>query len=147
MSFKPVRTFLESRLIEVDSDFEVHDDAFSFENIGNNDFNKRYHIFYGNVATSVDNQHTTNDVVNATVSLFFRGYRNATESLDESMDIANSYRLNCLKIAPLRDQQFIKRVVCSSIQAEPLDTNDNSIKITLQFSINVIFGTAVNLNC
>lgn len=147
MSFKPVRTFLESRLLEVDSDFEVHEDAFSFDNIGNNDFNKRYHIFYGNVTTSVDNQHTTNDVVNATVSLFFRGYRNATESLDESMDLANEYRLNCLKIAPLRDQQFIKRVVCNSIQAEPLDTNDNSIKITLQFSINVIFGTAVNLNC
>lgn len=147
MSFKPVRSFLEARLLEVDSDFEVHDDAFSLENIGNNDFNKRYHIFYGNVATSVDNQHTTNDIVNATVTLFFRGYRNATESLDESMDLANTYRLNCLKIAPLRAQDFIKRVVCSSIQAEPLDSNDNSIKITLQFSINVIFGTAVNLNC
>lgn len=147
MSFKPVRSFLEARLLEVDSDFEVHDDAFSLENIGNNDFNKRYHIFYGNVATSVDNQHTTNDIVNATVTLFFRGYRNATESLDESMDLANTYRLNCLKIAPLRAQDFIKRVVCSSIQAEPIDTNDNSIKVTLQFSINVIFGTAVNLNC
>ena len=147
MSFKPVRSFLEARLLEIDRDFEVHDDAFSLENIGNNDFNKRYHIFYANVATSVDNQHTTNDVVNATVSLFFRGYRNATESLDESMDLANTFRLNCLKIAPIRAQDFIKRVVCNSIQAEPLDTNDNSIKVTLQFSISVIFGTAVNLNC
>ncbi len=147
MSFKPVRSFLESRLLEVDRDFEVHDDAFSFDNIGNNDFDKRYHIFYGSVNTSVDNQHTTNDVVNATVTLFFRGYRTATESLDESMDLANTYRLNCLKIAPLREQDFIKRVVCNSIQAEPLESNDNSIKITLQFSINVIFGTAVNLNC
>lgn len=147
MSFKPVRTFLQDRLLEVDSDFEVHDDAFSLDNVGNNDFDKRFHIFYGNVNTTLDNQHTTNDLVNATVTLFFRGYRNATEALDNSMDIANLYRINCLGISYLRGQDFIKRVVCNSIVAEPLDTNDNSIRITLQFSINIIFSTATSLNC
>ena len=147
MSFKPVRTFLEQRLLEVDSDFEAHEDAFNLDNVGSNDFNKRYHIFYGNVATSLDNQHTTNDVVSATVSLFFSGARNATEALDDAMDLANQYRLNCLKIGYLRSQDFIKRVVCNSIVAEPIESNDNQIKITLQFSINIIFGTAINLNC
>lgn len=147
MSFKPVRTFLTDRLLEVDQDFEAHADAFSTENIGSNDIDKRFHIFYGNVETSVSNQHTTNDIVNATVSLFFRGYRDATEALDEAMDLANDYRLNCLSIEPLRGQNFIKRVVCNNILAEPLDTNDNQIKITLQFAINVIFGTALDPDC
>ena len=146
MSFKPIRTFLENRLLEVDRDFEVQDDAFGLETLGSNELDKRYHIFYGNVATTLDNQHTTDDVVSATVSLYFRGYRTATDALDDSMDLANAYRLNCLKISALTNQDFIKRVVCNSILAEPLESNDNFIKITLQFSIRVIFGTAINFD-
>ena len=147
MSFKPVRNFLSNRLLEIDSSFEVFSDAFSDVNIGSNDFDKRFHIFYGNVATTVSNQLTTQDVVTATVSLFFNGYRDATEALDDSMDIANEFRLQCLKPVFLKNESHIKRVTCDNISASPVDTNDNSIKITLTFSISMIFGTGVNLDC
>lgn len=147
MSFKPIRSFLSDRLLEVDSDFEVHNDAFSTENIGANDFNKRYHIFYGNVATSVSNQVTTIDDVTATVKLYFQGFRDATESLDSAMDLANKFRIQCLKQNFIINQSFIKRVVCSSIQANPLNTNDNAIEIVLTFNIKVIFGLGVDLDC
>lgn len=147
MSFKPIRTFLEARLLEVDQDFELHDDAFEIGNIGDNDFDKRYHIFYGNVTTSSANQNTTTDVVTADVTLTFSGQRNATEALDTAMDIANKYRINCLRPAFLRNQTFIKKVVANSIRATPLDTNDNAISIVLSFNITVIFGTGIDLNC
>ncbi len=147
MSFKPVRSFFQDRLLEVDSSFTPHDDAFDTNNVGANNFDRRFHVFYGDVTTSVSNQNTTTDTVNATVTLFMSGERNATEALDESMDIANKFRLQCLKIDKLRNQTFIKRVVCNSIRAEALNTDDNSMKIILNFSVNVIFGLGLDLNC
>lgn len=147
MSFKPVRTFLTNRLLEVDSDFEVFDSPFDAEDIGANDFNKRFHIFYGSVTTTVANQNTTQDDVLATVTLSFNGYNSATDALDDAMDIANQYRIQCLKPVYLRSETFIKRVVCESIQADPLPTNENAILIRLQFRIRVIFGLGVNLDC
>lgn len=133
--------------MEVDPAFKVHDDAFSTANIGLNNFDKRYHIFYGNVTATVANQNTTQDNVQSIVTLHFKGKRNATEQLDEAMDIANKYRMQCLKPQFLKPQQFIKRVFCESIEAIPLDTDDNSIQIRLTFNISIIFGTGIDLNC
>lgn len=146
MSFKPIRSFLENRLLEVDPDFELYDHAFNNDNIGDLDFDKRYHIFYGNINATVSNQVTTQDEVNALVSIYFRGYRDTSESLDSAMDIANQYRINCLRMAHLKNEDHIKRVVCTNIVAEQLPTNDLAIKISLSFKISMIFGTNINLN-
>ena len=147
MSFKPIRTFLTDRLVEIDSDFTVFDNGFNSDQLGDSNFNKRFHIFYGSVATTTSNQNTTTDVVTAVVNLFFSGSRNSTDELDEAMDIANQYRINCLRRTKYSGQTFIKNVVCQSIEAEPLDTNDNAIRVRLTFNISIIFGLNVDLNC
>lgn len=147
MSFKPIRTFLTDRLVEIDSDFTVFDNGFTSDQVGSDNFNKRFHIFYGNVATTSSNQNTTSDVVTATTTLFFSGSRNSTDELDEAMDIANKYRINCLRRNKYSGQTFIKNVVCQSIEAIPLDTNDNAISIKLTFNISIIFGLELDLNC
>lgn len=147
MSFKPIRTFLENRLLAVDSDFEVYDQGFENSNVGANDFDKRYHIFYGSVATTSANQNVTNDVVTAIVTLYFQGARTSREALDDAMDLANEYRVECLKRTNYSTQTFIKNVVCSSIVAEPIaDSNDNAFRISLTFSISIIFGIGLNLD-
>ena len=146
MSFKPIRTFLEDRLLEIDSDFEAYDQGFENIEIGRNDFDKRYHIFYGNVSTTAANHNITQDTVNAVVTLYFSGSRTSTEALDDAMDLSNKYRLNCLKRIKYAGSNFIKNVQCNSISAEPIaESNDNSIKISLSFSIMVIFGLGINL--
>lgn len=147
MSFKPVRTFLQDRLLETDSEFEVFDQAFNNDQIGDADFNKRYHIFYGPVNATVSNQNTTQDVVSATVTLYFRGYRDSNESLDEAMDLANKYRINCLRTSYLKNQTNIKRVVCTNIVPEQMPTNDLAFKLILSFNISMIFGTNISLDC
>lgn len=148
MSFKPIRTFLTDRLLEIDSDFEVFDQGFESQEVGANDFDKRFHIFYGSVTASTANQNTTQDVVSAIVTLYFQGARESTEALDDAMDLANQYRLNCLKRIKYAGQSFIKNVVCDSIEATPVDlTNDNHVKVQLKFSVSVIFGTGIDLDC
>jgi len=147
MSFKPIRTFLADRLTEIDSDFSVFDNGFNSDQLGENNFDKRFHIFYGSVVTTASNQNTTSDVVTATVTLFFSGSRTSTDELDEAMDIANQYRINCLRRNKYTGQTFIKNVVCQSIEAQPLDTNDATIQIKLTFNITTIFGVGLDLNC
>ena len=146
MSFKPIRTFLENRLLEVDSDFQEHYAAFDLESVPSTNDDKRFHIFYGNVTTTTANQNTTDDTVNAVVTLWFSGQRETKDILDDAMDLANEFRINCLRQQKLSGQTFIKRVVSQSIVAEPLNTNDGSFRIILSFSIRVIFGTNVNLD-
>lgn len=147
MSFKPIRTYLSDRLTSLDSDYHEHTDAFNEDNIGDLNFDKAYHIFYGDVATTSANQNTTNDVVNATVSIFSQGHRDPIEALDNAMDFANQYRIECLKPKYIYSQQFIKQVKSVSIKAEPLQSNDNAIVVRLQFSISIMFGLGVNLDC
>lgn len=134
-------------MIEVDRKFQPHNDAFNNDNIGANEINKRFHITYNDVSATVANQNTTQDNVTMTVSLFFSGARDATEALDSAMDVANEYRMNCLRMKHLTTQHFIKRVVCTNIKPEPLVSNDNAIKIILTFNVQIIFGTGVDLNC
>jgi hypothetical protein len=141
VSFKPIRTFLNARLLEVDAEFEAYDAAFPNDTVGDNNFNKRFHIHYGPIATTVDNQNTTLDVATATVTLYFRGFRDNTGNpLDEAMDIANKYRLNCLHPKWLRSEPRIKRVVCSAISSEPLLNNDQAFKVVLTYSITMQYG-------
>ncbi len=147
MSFRPVRQYLEDRLLEVDQDFEVYDNAFENDNVGDNNFDKRYQIFYQVDNASVSNQLTTTDEVTARVTLFFDGGRETQEAFDSAMDLANIYRIQCLKIDKIRPYTHLKRVVCTSIIPEPLDSNDNSIKVLLTFRISMIFGLGVNLDC
>jgi hypothetical protein len=147
MSFRPVREYLKDRLLEIDSDFQVYDDAFENDSIGDNNFDKRFQIFYQVDSATVSNQLTTTDEVAARVTLFFDGGREAQESFDNAMDLANVYRIQCLKIDKLRQYVHLKRVVCTSIVPEPLDSNNNMIKVILNFRINMIFGVGVNLDC
>lgn len=147
MSLKPIRSFLTDRLLEIDSDFSMLDNGFETNNVGSDNFDKRFHIFYGNVATTASNQNTTTDVVSAVVTLFFSGSRNSVDELDDAMDLANQFRINCLRRTKYSNQDFIKNVVSQSIEATALDTNDNQIMIKLTFSISIIFGTGIDLDC
>lgn len=146
MSFKPIRTFLEDRLLSLDSDFEVYKKPFSDDEVGGNNYDKRYHIFYGPVQSTVANQNVTQDTVLATVELYFTGKRDEAELLDNAMDFANKYRLYCLRPEFLVGLVNIKRVTCTGINPESLSTNDNALKITLSFNINMIFGTGITLD-
>ena len=54
------------------------------------------------------------------------------------MDVANEFRINCLRRSKYQNEVFIKNVVCQTIEAIPLNTNDNAIQVRLSFNISVI---------
>jgi hypothetical protein len=159
MSLKPIRQyfkdiFYKSEMndsLNVDfygREYEEHNDAFNIENIGALSMDKAYHIFYGSASTSALNHLTTKDTVNVTLSIFSKGFSSPMDALDDAMDFANRFRLVCIKPSYATTGQFIKNVVCDSIEASPVNQdNDNSIVIKLQFKVTVIFGIGINLDC
>jgi hypothetical protein len=148
MSLKPIRQYFKDRFTAMDSQYVEHTDAFNTENIDGLNLDKAYHIFYGSAQTSSLNHLTTKDNVSTTVSIFSKGYRDPIEALDDAMDFANHFRLECMNPKLATTGQFIKNVVCTSIEASPINTqNDNSIVVRLQFNVTVIFGIGINLNC
>jgi hypothetical protein len=148
MSYKDIRTFFTDRLTEIDSEFQKQDTPFNVQDeVSNTNFDKRFHIFYGNVAGGGAAPRTITDTVNATVKLYFTGLRDNTDRLDDSFDLANLFRINCMKKEKLGNHKFLKRFVCTSFVATPLGNNDNAVLITLSFSIDAMFGVGANLDC
>ena len=147
MSFKSIRTFFESRLSEVSPDFQRVDSPFDTESVPLNNYDKRFHIFYGELTPSVANQNVTSDTCTATVILYFEGCRDDVAKLDDAWDMANKFRLICMKPKHLTGSKFIKRIFANSVVAQPLPSNDNLVKITLRFSITAMFGTEDNFEC
>jgi hypothetical protein len=63
------------------------------------------------------------------------------------MDIANKFRINCMRRTNYSGQIHIKNVVATSIEAQPMPDNDQQFKVILGFSISMIYGLAVDLDC
>ena len=146
MSLKPIRQYFKDRLSSLDTNYVEHTDAFNTDNIDGLNLDKAFHIFYGSANTSALSHLTTKDTINVTVSIYSKGYIDPAEALDDAMDFANTFRIECIKPMYACTGEFIKNVVCNTIKASPINKeNDNSILCRLEFSVTVIFGIGINL--
>lgn len=140
MSFVDIRTYFRNQLLAVDPDFREHKDGFNSENIGKNIFNKSFHIIMANPSNIVTDNCRVEDNISVTASLFFKGGKTSKiqASLDEALDIGHNYKLKASNIKDF--PSVIKRVVGNSVVPSPLDTNDNSIIITVEFTVLGVFS-------
>ena len=138
MSLSEARTFLKARLKETDSSFREWKDGFNSQNIPSNIFNKAYHISYQQA--SINNiEHIIDTNISAEVLIFYKGYRNVQSAYDSAMNL--SYKLKQKAVNPSKVTGSIKRVICDSVNIEPVDNNDNSFIIKLDFTLRMMFTT------
>ena len=139
MSLKPVRSFIKSRLSETSSSFKEHKDGFNRDNIPRSLLNKSYFIDVASSNNESTEGRVVTDEITARVELFYKGYRNTQSTIDDAMDEANNFKLRASN--PSHFSSLIKRVVCESIEVDPLaDSNDNSILVTINMSITACFA-------
>lgn len=143
MSFKQVETYFQQRLKEVEPQFKEHEDAFSIENIGSSRFNHAYHVFFTHMKCSPPSGQVTTDILTVDVALFLKGFRDVKTYLIDSYDIANAFRLNCMRPEYAMNGTLIKNVICTQIKADPEKGNNNAIKMTCTFDVTVNFSTDV----
>lgn len=141
MALSEVRTFFNSRMTEVDSDFKEWTDAFNLENIPSTFYNKAYHLSYGDILDSglggVIQQVSFNVVLRAG----FKGYRNMSESLDDAMDLMESVVENVQEPAN-RLGSVLKNVKFESMNVDQsFISNDNLILITQNYNVIYFFNS------
>jgi hypothetical protein len=140
MSLSQARTFLKQQIALADSSISEHRDPFNNENIPQTNIDDKYHILFGTVTTTQDDN-WIQDGWSATVTLFKRGYSDPQTALDTLLDTANCIRLKVIDPeAVLTDN--IHSVEAVSLTPEPVDiTNDNTLKVSIEFNIKLIFYT------
>ena len=144
MSLSKVRTYFRNQFTATDSKFKEWDDAFNSANIPSNIIDKAYHITYSVPSSDPFSTHLT-DNVEVSVSVFFKGYKKPTDTLDMAMDLCNEFRLNCVSISNIEsfkstDDNPIYGVISNSITPTFVETNDNRIVVELSFTVSVAHG-------
>lgn len=139
MSYSQVRTFIKQQIALVDSSIKEHRDL-SEENIPRTQMESFYMIEYGNISSS-HSDNTIQDSFTATVKLYKRGFKKPVDSLDQLLDEANCIRLSIIDGKAVLTEN-IRDVESVSVFVEPFDvTNDNTLKISLEFNIRLYFAT------
>jgi len=138
MAFTAARDYIKARLLEVDSQFREHKDGFNRDNIARNILNKSYFITLSNPANNETYNCRVDDSISVVLELFYRGGKTSTlqDSLDTALDLGHDVKLQASNLSRLTGG--IKKCVGNSVKADPLETNDNSFIITVEFTLRVI---------
>ena len=140
MSLSQARTYLKQQIALVDDQLKEWRDSFNIENIPQTNIDNYYHINIESVSTTQQDNWIEDDM-SATVTIFKRGFSEPVTAFDSVIDIANCIRLKVLDPkASLTDN--ITSVEVNSVTPEQVDeSNDNTIKESIDFSIRLTFYT------
>lgn len=139
MSLSQVRQYLRQQIKIADSDLREHEVAFSSVDIGQSLLEDFYHIKFGSISSGSNTDNWFEDSWPVTIEIFKKGYNKTTTAFDESVDLAH-----CIRMAIINPKATltnnIKAVDSLGMDIEPLgDSNDNTIKVSLQFNIRLFF--------
>lgn len=132
------RDYIKGRVLDIDSSFKEHADAFNSDNIPKTLKNKSFFIKYDNTSNNVSASNWVDDNISVELDLFFKGYRSTQQALDDSMDLAHRIKLSACNICNWVEP--IKHVSGDSVISEAVVSNDNQIIIRLQFTLKMVFS-------
>jgi len=137
MSLENVRTYFRSRLDGLG--YSEWKDGFAFDNIPETVLDRSYHVFIESISGGPINhthQDTESEVV---VRLFYRGYRMASEAIDDSISGVEAIIADVCKVA--NRTATLLNVIFDTADFNPLNAeNDNSVFVEMRFSARVILG-------
>lgn len=140
MSLSQIRTYFNTRIAAVDSTYFEWNLAFDPNNIPRNLKNRSYYIKIGQVSSGPLGDQFVQDQAAVTLQLYFNGQRDTQSLVDTAIDEAHDIRMECVSVANAMSGTNIKNVVCNSITSETLSGSDNSVIVTLEFSVRLVFG-------
>lgn len=142
MILSKVRTYIKNNVELCKPSLKEWDDEFNIDNIPSTKRENRYHINYDVTSIDTENVMQTKTIV-ASVTFFYKGFRHTADKFDEAMDEINGISQALVNIENINlfratDDYPIQSCIATSQIGEPLETNDNSINITLNLSLTVI---------
>lgn len=121
--------------------YTEHTDAFNFENIAASRLDKGYHLSVGSIAGVGQNQSDIETNIPVTVRFFKKGFRDPAGARDSAITLAETIVTTLLAPAKRVGTSGIKNILFNSATPDPLaESNDNTILMTLEFTVFVILG-------
>jgi len=132
------RDYIRARFSEEETDLHEHLDAFNFENIPENLIDNAYHISLSLGSEVQLGNCFTEESITATVQVFKSTFNDEITTFDALMDTAHNIKLRAIN--PGLWVGTFKRVTVPSITASPIDTNDNIIRVTMEWDFKMVFS-------
>jgi hypothetical protein len=121
--------------------FTEHDDGFNFNNIPSTLLDGSFHVELGVITTGPANQahHTLRYPV--TVRVFFKGYRDPNDQIDQALDQAQTILESVLSFDQRLAQDLNRKDIRPlSVSVNPLaNSNDNAMILELEFEVYTIY--------
>jgi hypothetical protein len=149
MSYSQIRSYFKNEIASVYPDMQEWREALVFdnsENIPRSLLESRYHIELTTLTSTPATDIHTEDIGTVVLTLFKSGYNDPPGALDELLDKAQ-----CIKVQLINPQNVetykaandgnIDAVELNSLSAgEIAVSNDNIVKVALEFSVRLFFG-------
>lgn len=138
---KELRTYIKSRISSIGTGYKEHDDGFDRENIPRSLLNKSYHISIASAENVQSTGQINIDRVQATLQIFYKGYRSVRSSAETSYTKASTLRDKLTN--PANFTSVIKGCRVNSISVSPL-SEDNNNSFIIDMEVEGLIVTAVS---
>jgi hypothetical protein len=138
MSFVDTKNLVVERMTLLG--FKEWRDGFNSENIPSTLLDGSFHFEYGPISSGPANQRAHQFTMSFTIRVFFKGYRDPYQGIDESLVDADEILAELLSPQIRLSQPCIKDIRPVSIQPIPLqNTNDNALILEMNFQ-SILFS-------
>jgi hypothetical protein len=149
MSYSQIRTYFKNNIAEVKPSFKEWRDALVFDNAQNIPLtliDSYYHLEISNWASTPSQDLSVQDSFPVTMTIFKNGFNKPTDALDTLMDDAlclrqrliNPKNVEIYKVLVSGNIEAVENVSGTALEID--SSNDNIIKIALEFSVRLYFS-------
>lgn len=136
-----VRSYINSIITDVDSDFREWKDAFNRDNIPSNIYNKAYHFIYS-VPAITKEQALLDYSVSGELNIHYKTDRYPQDDFDSAMNMAEEVGLAISNLPALYQFEISQDNPIYNAQVDSIDptfptSNDNRVIVTIQFTMNI----------
>lgn len=135
-----IREYFRTQIAAVDSDLKESPNAFYSGDIPETQIDNTYQITVNNYVNN-ERADYRQDEVSVQLNIFGHGYRNELERYDDLFCKAISIRDNILSLINLHSVDYIVDANAGSVDASPLDGDDNGFQITINFTLAIAYFT------
>lgn len=132
-----LRSFINSKVEELDSSFTEFKGAFDLDNVPFQTGKQYYHVDFGEYIPGKSDK-VFLDLSSVTIRIWGQDDRDSQNVHDSTYDLAVDLR-RCLGDLKNANQEFIKDVNCTGIIPSPVGNNANAVALSLNFNFTLAF--------
>lgn len=135
-----VNTYFDTIITNVDPTYKKWNGRFERSNIPRNINAKAYYIEIGELTSESPSDNFLDDKLEVNVYLFHKARKNVGSARNAAIDSAQDIRVEAQKPGNALIGANIKNVILDDFEPEEIDNDDNSIVLTMNFTLHLIYN-------